>query len=122
IADPGFERQLPDLPVREAAAALVIAQQQMVARDLVQPRAPHRALPVELEMAQPVGRLDERRPFAGERIGDAHAVDGGAEADLLARARAQVRRYAPQRQHWVNWPPSLSPQVQVQSESTIGLV
>src|SRR4029077_20793088 len=73
-----------DLPVGQAAAALVVADQGVVARHLLEPAAPHRALPVVLEVVQPVRRLEQRRPVARDRVGDAHAVGRSAEADLLA--------------------------------------
>ena len=38
-------------------------------------------------MVEPVGRLDQRRAFAGDRIGERGAVAGRAEADVLLERR-----------------------------------
>src|SRR5690606_38447457 len=51
---PGLERNVRDAPVGEPAGAIVMADQRPAARKLGEPRTPDRALPVELEVAQPV--------------------------------------------------------------------
>src|SRR5690606_24801058 len=51
---PGLERNVRDAPVGEPAGAIVMADQRPAARKLGKPRTPDRALPVELEVAQPV--------------------------------------------------------------------
>ena len=45
--------------------------------------APYRALPVEIQVAEIIGSLDERRSFADNRIGDTHIVRRCAESGLL---------------------------------------
>ena len=53
-----------DVPVRQPAPALVVADQAPAVGEALQPVAPHRALPVVVEVGHPVGRLDERRARA----------------------------------------------------------
>ena len=48
---------------------------------------PQRAVPIVLDMVEPVRRLDHRRPFAGHRVGEPGAVARAAIADLLRRQR-----------------------------------
>src|SRR5262249_54832767 len=61
IAHPGIEGELRDIPIRQPASALVIANESMPARKLGEPMAPDRAAPIVLEVRQPVGNLDEGR-------------------------------------------------------------
>lgn len=83
VGHEGLERELAHAPVREPVAALVVADEPMVAAELGEPMAPDRALPVAFEMVQPVGRLDDRWTFSDGRPGDSNAVAGGTEADFL---------------------------------------
>ena len=85
VTDPGIEREVCDVAIRQPAAALVVADVGVVARQLEQPRPPHRALEIVLDVAQPVRRADQRRSRADRGDGDARAVGGGAEAEFLAR-------------------------------------
>src|SRR2546428_11614465 len=48
---------------------------------------PDGAPAVELEMAQPIRGLDERRARAGRRVRNAHAVMARAKTDLLRQCR-----------------------------------
>jgi hypothetical protein len=68
---------------RRLTPALVVSDQCMFARQRLAPVAPDRTLRVVLEVAQPVGGLDERRAAPAGGIGDPRAVGGGAEADHL---------------------------------------
>ncbi len=54
--------------------------------------------PSRTQVAQPVGRLHERRPRAGDGVGQPGAVGGVAEPDLLGRQRRQRRHRAVGRQ------------------------
>src|SRR6185437_5322535 len=83
IADPGLERELVDRPVGEAAAALVVADQSVIAGQLPDPVAPDRALAVVLEVTEPVGRLHQRLAAPAGGVGDTRSVGCGAEADPL---------------------------------------
>src|SRR5690606_6493058 len=56
----------------------------VTAGERAQPVSPDRALPVVVEVRQPVRGLDQRCAAAGCGVGDLGAVGGPAEADLLA--------------------------------------
>ena len=85
VVDEGLERDLRRVPVGHAVRALIVADERMAARELVKPVAPDRALPVLLEMIEPVGRLHQRRPFAHDRKGQPGPVLGAGVADDLLR-------------------------------------
>ena len=68
------------------AAAFVIAKQSIVLAEEPRPVAPDRAFQVVFQVAQPVGRLDQYRPAAERRPGQARAVAGGQVADRLLHA------------------------------------
>ena len=93
IADPGLDRQLADLRVREAAAALVVAQDRVALAKPIEPMAPDRAFPVQLEMGQPGRDPHQRRTAAVHRVGETGAVRRGAKTDLShdARTAAQAK-------------------------------
>ena len=55
---------------------------------------PDRALPVELQVAQPAGVDQQRGAGAVHGVGDLGPVDGAAEADLLT-GRGCVRSHTP---------------------------
>ena len=57
---------------------------------LAKPRPPQRALEVEFQMVEPVGHLDQGRAPAERSTGDANAVRGGAETDLLVRGPSRM--------------------------------
>ena len=65
-----------------------VAGDSVIAGQLPDPVAPDRAVAVELEMAEPVGGLDQGWAAADGGVGDAHPVAGGAVADLLLEGRA----------------------------------
>ena len=67
IAHPDFERQFRDVPIRQSAAALVVAHERVIARQRLDPMPPHRVGKIVLEMVHPVGGLDQRRAAAGGR-------------------------------------------------------
>jgi len=83
VGDPGVERERGDGPVRQAAAARIVANEGAAGRKTEQDVVPHRAAPVEVEMVEPVGGLDQRRSCAGRRIGEANAVGGRAKTNVL---------------------------------------
>ncbi len=83
VADEGVEGDVVTVPVGQAVAALVVAQQRVALGQPADHVPPDRALPVELQVVQPVGGLDERGPLPGGRPGNAGAVGGRAEPDLL---------------------------------------
>src|SRR5690606_37360607 len=61
----------------------VVAHQLPDPRHLLDPGLPWWRQQVELDVRQPVGRLDDRHAAAGARIGEAGAVGTDAEAQLL---------------------------------------
>ncbi len=87
VPHPRVDGELVDVPVGEAAPALVVSDERVVAGELSQPVAPHRALQVEIEVAEPVRRLHERRALAHAGPGDTDAVRRLAEPVLLAHQR-----------------------------------
>ena len=92
VGDHRLEGKVGHVPVRQAVAALVVANKRVPLRQAVDPVLPDRALPVELEVRHPVGRPNDRRARARQRVGDPHAVGRRAEADLLPlRSRRCVR-------------------------------
>src|SRR4051812_8578852 len=64
IANPALERQLLDVAVRHPATAFVPAQEPEVAAEKTNPMPPDGTLELVLQVAQPVGRLDEDGPRA----------------------------------------------------------
>src|SRR5437868_6609957 len=90
IADESFERNLLDLPIREAVSASVVADQRVVARQLAIKMPPDRALEVKFEMRHPIAGLDERRPIAHSRIGELNPVRRAAELDFLLVALSRL--------------------------------
>jgi len=71
---------------------VVVADGSMLARKLDQPVAPERDAAVEVEVAQPVGGLDEGRTGAERREGEPGAVGGEAELDLLVEILADLEQ------------------------------
>ena len=87
ITDPGLDRRLADLRVRKAAAALVVTHNSVALAEPIEPMAPDRAFPVQLEMGQPGRDPYQRRTAAVHRVGQAHPVRRGAKPDLSHHAR-----------------------------------
>ena len=83
ILDEGCEAQVGDVPIRQAASALVVADESTALSDLGEAVAPDRAVPVELEMGKPVRCLQQRRTVPERCIGDLRTVPNLAEADPL---------------------------------------
>ncbi len=92
VVDEGLERQVGRIPVAEAVAALVVADERAAARELLDPVPPQRAVPVVLDMVEPVRGLDRRRPLAGHRISEPRAVARRAIEHLLRRQVAAQQR------------------------------
>jgi len=49
----------------------------------MQPVGPHRTVPLQIEVRQPIRRLDQGRALSGNGIGDPNPFGGDAIADLL---------------------------------------
>ena len=97
VPDPRLEGEVLSVPIGKAAAALIISHEQATSRQCLQPMTPHRALPIEFEMAQPVGRFDQWRPTADGGVGDANAISRSTEADLLAYDVRSLLAHVPRR-------------------------
>src|SRR5688500_14380076 len=89
IADPRVQRELPDVTIRQPAAALVVANDGIGPSELVQPMAPNRAVPIELEMREPRRRPDDGFTVPVLRERDPYPVGGRAEADALVHSPRQ---------------------------------
>ena len=95
IPDACLDREVVDVPVGHPEASLVVPNDGRERAELVEEVAPHRTLPVVLEVAEPARDDDQWRPVAVDGIGEAHAVRGTAETDLLldtGRSRTGCRR------------------------------
>ena len=84
VVDPALEGEVGDVPVRHPAAALVVADEAEVPAEEADPVAPDRALPLELEMGEPVRGLDQQRARSRLGPGELHAVARAQIADPLA--------------------------------------
>ena len=82
IGDEVLERDRGRRPVRPAIAAGVVANEAVAAAEQVEPVRPHRNLQVVIQVAEPVGRLRDRRARAEDGVGEPHAV--GAAALVVA--------------------------------------
>src|SRR5690606_10240194 len=80
VFDPGVEIEAAIGPVRQPAAALVIANEGEVSCEEGDEMPPYRAFPRELEMREPVRGPDERRAVAVDGISEPYAVGRGDEA------------------------------------------
>ena len=60
IRDQDVERGVGRVAVRQAAAARVVAMEAVALAERVEPGTPHRRLPVDVDVGQPVGGPDER--------------------------------------------------------------
>lgn len=77
-----------DAPIRQTVAAFVVSDHRRDPAELDQKVPPNRALPVELQVAQPTGIDQQRRTRAVHCVRDPHAVDRAGEADVLHRVRS----------------------------------
>src|SRR4029450_7775118 len=80
---PGIERELRDVPIRESAPAFVVAHELPLFREALEERTPDRGPPVVLDVVQPVRGFHQGGAGSGCSKGEADAVRGLAEGDLL---------------------------------------
>src|SRR5262249_60379076 len=71
VGHPCVEREVLDLPVGEPCPALVVSDDLVGLAEPRQPGMPERAPPVELEVREPVRRLDERWALPSRGVGEA---------------------------------------------------
>ena len=78
--------------IGQAATALVVAHEGVVASQADEPVPPHRALPVVVEMGDPVCGAHQRRARPDRCVGQPGAICGAAETDLLAKVGRHWKR------------------------------
>src|SRR5204862_3947279 len=83
IRHPAVQRHLFGRAIGKATAALVVADERVPFAQPLQPMTPNGALPIELDMSEPVAGLYDRRATAVPGPCQAHSVRGDAEANLL---------------------------------------
>jgi len=83
IGEPGLERNVRNKAVGQSTAALILSKQREVPAELGEPRPPDDALPVVLDVREPVGGTHDGRPLANPLVCEAHAVRRTTEADVL---------------------------------------
>ena len=85
VTDPGFEPVIGDIPVGEPVTALIEADHGGELAEVDKKVPPDRAFPVELQVAEPAGRDQQRRPVTVHGVGDSRAVGCPTEPHLLLR-------------------------------------
>src|SRR5262249_20091130 len=85
------ERRVGRFAVREAAPARVVAMETVAGAEGVEPRTPHRRLPVAIDVGEPVGGSDERKSAAMHRVRQARAIGRASEANVLIEGRHESR-------------------------------
>src|SRR3990170_1525086 len=97
-----IDREIGHIPVRESHPPAVVPDiGEAGGHTLIEP-PPAGVLPLELQVSEPAQDAYQRRSLAHSRVGDADAVGGGAEADLLFHARRPLPTCAAmiRRQRW----------------------
>src|SRR6266849_1571299 len=74
IVDPGFKRNILDVPFGEAVGAAVVAHDALAVGEIPHPVVPDGAFPFEIEMVETVGDFDERVPGADGGVGETDVV------------------------------------------------
>jgi hypothetical protein len=74
VAYPRVERELPDVAIRQAATARIIAKQRVVARQLGKPGNPYRTGAIEFQMREPRSDLEQGWPVAEPRVREPDAL------------------------------------------------
>src|SRR5208282_1477421 len=85
VLDPKLEGHLLHVPLGEAVATFVVADQSMVSGHFDEPMSPERAVPFIVKMIEPIGGLDERISGASASVGQTDAIPGDTKLDLLPR-------------------------------------
>src|SRR6266542_1563551 len=91
ISHEALERELLRLAIREPASALVVPDDAVTTPELFEPVLPDRALPVVLQVREPVRSLDDGRADPVLRVGDRRPVRATAEADPLLHGPDAIR-------------------------------
>ena len=91
VGDPRLQAVVGHAAVRQPVTALVVADHGRDPAELDQVVPPDRALPVELQVAQPARVDQQRRTGAVHGVRDPDAVGRPGEADVLHRVRVARR-------------------------------
>ena len=85
VGDEAFQTDVARIPIRQAAAALVIANKAVRTGKVPVKRAPDRGLPIQLHMGEPIGRFDQRQAvgIAGAGPGNRHIIITAHELNFL---------------------------------------
>ena len=83
IRDQQIEGDVGRFACRQPAPARVVAVEPIAAAERVEPRAPHRRLPVALDVRQPVRGAHERVAVAVRRVGKPRPIRRVGEANVL---------------------------------------
>ena len=83
VRERALEGKVVDIPVGEAAAALVITKQSVVAHDLREPVPAIGVLPLKVEVVEPIDGAHQGRAASADGVGESHTVAGGEELDFL---------------------------------------
>src|SRR6185436_20049128 len=95
VANPGLEREIRHIPIRQAMTAFVETYDRRNPPELGHEVSPHRAFPIELQMAEPAGRDQQRWPVAMYRVGDPNPVRRSTKSDLLGCGPLAIPRRHP---------------------------
>ena len=83
VAEYRLDRNLRGIPIRQAVATLIEADEMIVASQFAEKRSPGRTSPFILQMVQPVGRFEDLPSFADRRPCNLRLILGRHEADAL---------------------------------------
>lgn len=83
VGDEGLQRDIRRILVGQTTAALVVSHQRPVPGQVAHPVLPDRAVPLVVEVRDPMGGPHQRRAAADRGVRDTGAVLGGAETNLL---------------------------------------
>jgi hypothetical protein len=83
VADEGFKGEVRNISIGETGPALVISHELAVRGEAIEQRGPYRALPVEFDVIQPVGGLDQWHTATRRCHRQIHAIRCPAERNVL---------------------------------------
>ena len=92
IADEHVERGVGRVVIRQAAPARVVAIETKARADRVEPGAPHRRLPVDVDVGEPVRRAHQRGTLAVRRERQPRPVRRPREAQILDETPVRAGR------------------------------
>ena len=93
VGERALKGKVIDIPVGQAAAALVITKQSIVLHDLREPVPAIGVLPLKVEVIEPIDGTHQGRAASADGVGKSHTVAGGEELDFLLGWRVSGWRY-----------------------------